>query len=158
LCDTKYDYLKLRKEAQFNITSKLRGEIFNLKYIWDFGDGSNPTTSNLNHVKKQFANPGKYKVCVKDELCSDSTNIFCDSIEITNDTPIVADFSYRQDVEGEITFFNKSTSKSPIGKIFVDLLKSLLPLEIGAMFKLNGVEITLSTLPLIKPVLFIVSE
>jgi PKD repeat protein len=117
LCDTKYDYLKLRKEAQFNITSKLRGEIFNLKYIWDFGDGSNPITSNLNHVKKQFANPGKYKVCVKDELCSDSTNIFCDSIEITNDTPIVADFSYRQDVEGEITFFNKSTSKSPIGKI-----------------------------------------
>jgi PKD repeat protein len=113
-CDTKFDYHKLGKEAQFRITSKLNGEVFFLKYIWDFGDGTTPITSNVNYIDKIFINPGKYKVCVKDDLCSDSTKTYCDSIEVLNDTPIVADFSYRQDVEGEITLFNKSTSSFPI--------------------------------------------
>lgn len=109
-CEPKFDYRKRGLEVSFFTNSRS----FDKHFIWDFGDGSIPKRENLAYTLKKYAKPGTYYVCVKDSLCNSLPKTFCDSVTVSNDTPIVADFSYRFDAEGEITLFNKTTSSTLI--------------------------------------------
>lgn len=109
-CEPKFVYSKRIMEVSFVTNSKT----INHHFIWDFGDGSAPQRAVFPSIIKTYTKPGTYYVCVKDSLCNSLPKTFCDSVTVSNDTPIIADFSYRYDAEGEITLLNRTSSSTQI--------------------------------------------
>lgn len=116
-CETKYDYFKRGKDVIFYNSAPSFPSPF---YEWNFGDGSGWQITPEDYISKSYLNSGTYFVCLRDSFCI-TNSLFCDSIQITNTTPVYADFSYTLEANGKITLYNNASSSSPIKHYYWDL-------------------------------------
>lgn len=108
-CETKFDYYKRGKDVVFFGNSTSHSPY----YAWNLGDGSGWQYTFEDHISTSYSNPGTYYVCLRDSFCPTSS-LFCDSVRISNDIPVYADFSYTLESTGKITVYNEASSSSPI--------------------------------------------
>lgn len=116
-CRTSFDYYKRGKDVVFYSTSTLAPSPWQ---EWNFGDGSGWQYTVEDHVIKSYATPGTYLVCLRDSFCP-TNSLYCDSVRISNQIPVVADFTYALDSFGKITLYNEATSSSAIISHYWDL-------------------------------------
>lgn len=116
-CQPIFDYYKRGKDVVFYNNST--GPISPF-YEWNFGDGSGWEFAANDHVVKSYVNTGTYLVCLRDSFCPTSP-MFCDSVSISSNIPIYADFSYTLESTGKITLYNEASSSSPIVHYYWDL-------------------------------------
>ncbi len=116
-CQPNFDYYKRGKDVVFYNNST--GPI-SPWYLWNFGEGGGWEFAQEDYVIKSYTNPGTYLVCLRDSFCTNS-QLFCDSVQISNSIPVFADFSYTLESTGKITLYNDATSSSAITHHYWDL-------------------------------------
>jgi len=116
-CQTSFDYYKRGKDVVFYSTST---NPRSLGQKWNFGDGSGWQYTVEDRLEKSYTNSGTYLVCLRDSFCP-TNNLYCDSVRISNQIPVVADFTYALDSFGKITLYNEATSSSAIISHYWDL-------------------------------------
>lgn len=110
-CSTRFEYYKNGRTIVFVSRSTLPPGVGN--NYWNFGDGTPVLNSHDYQLTHQYAQPGKYRVCLTDSSCT-SNPIFCDSITVTNTKNVTAKFSYEDWGNGSYYFYDSSTSTKPV--------------------------------------------
>lgn len=108
-CATKFDYYKNAKTVV--LVNKSDWHIGINTFYWNFGDGS-PVINNgefqLNH---NYAQAGKFRVCLVDSSCT-SNAMYCDSILVSNTNGVNAKFGSFDLGNGAYYFSDSSTTTS----------------------------------------------
>jgi PKD repeat protein len=108
-CQTKFDHYKSAKNIVFVNKSILAPGIGN--YYWNFGDGTPITPNNEYQLHHEYAQTGRYKVCLIDSTCP-SVSMFCDSIKVSNTKAVVAGFTHLDLGNGSFIFYNSSIASN----------------------------------------------
>lgn len=111
-CATKFDYYKNAKTIVF--VNKSDWHIGINTFYWNFGDGSPILNNGDFQLSHNYAQDGKYRVCLVDSACT-SNAIYCDSILVSNFKGVNAKFAHEDFGNGAYYFIDSSTTAgSPI--------------------------------------------
>lgn len=106
-CATKFDYYKNAKNVVFiNQSNLLIG--FNTFY-WNFGDGSPVLNNGEYQISHNYAQAGKFRVCLVDSACSTNA-MYCDSILVSSTKVVNAKFGTFDFGNGAYYFSDSSTT------------------------------------------------